>query len=265
MSLYKTGAFLRSALFLLCISTAGTVSAQVNVRVATEPWDQIVYLDDAGKPKGAIADFVRKMNGVQSKFHFELNVYPRLRLDTVFMDKEADVYPLRTTVWTNPALGLLPTKTILSSGDVYFAKRNNRFGGAKVFDNLAKKNIAGVRGYHYQIFNNNSDENYIKNNFNAYLVATNKAVVQFVMAGRADVGVVPEVILAKYLADPEMRRQIIVSDKFDSRVELSNLVRRDGPISVKEMDAIIDLLSASGALAELRASLSGRQDAVVKK
>ena len=252
-------------MFLLCISTAGIALAQIKVRVATEPWDQIVYLDDTGEPKGAIADFIRKMNDVQSKFHFELNVYPRLRLDTVFMEKEADVYPLRTTAWTNPALGLLPTKTILFSGDVYFSKRHNRFGGTKVFDNLTKKSIVGVRGYHYRIFNNNSDENYIKNNFNAYLVATNKAVVQFVMAGRADVGIVPEVIIAKYLADPKIQGEIIVSEKFDSRVDLSNLVRRDGPISVKEMDAIIDLLSKSGAVTEVRSSLIGRQDASVKK
>lgn len=195
------------------------------------------------------------MNAVQDRFYFELMIYPRLRLDQIFIDKEADVYPLRTVSWTDPKLGLLPTKTILSSGDIYFARKANRYGGRKVFDDLRARSIAGVKGYHYKIFNNNSDETYIKRHFDAALLSSNELVVKFVLAGRADVGIAPELIMAKYLENPETRDQLIIGD-FDSRVELSNLVRKDGPISVAEMNAVVDLLIKSGDVQALKATLS---------
>jgi len=229
-----------------------SAATRVTVVVASESWDQVLYLSDKNKPEGVLADFVRRMDEVQDKFHFELRIFPRLRLDQIFIDKAADVYPLRTTEWTKPELGLLPTKTIVNSGDVYVAKRSNRFGESKVFADLKSRNIVGVRGYHYRLFNDNADEAYIKANFKAYLVASNEAVVKFILAERADVGIVPEVIMAQYLKDPAMRAQLIVAEDYDSRVELSNLVRKDGPISVAEMNAIIDALTKAGDVAKLR-------------
>jgi ABC-type amino acid transport substrate-binding protein len=240
---------------LLCLA-ANPAQAQTRVAVATESWAQLMYLDSKNVPQGVIADFVNRMNEVQDKFRFELTIYPRLRLDQVFMDKQADVYPLRTVAWTRPELGLLQTRTILTSGDVYVARRTNRFGGRKVFDDLKKRKIAGVRGYHYQLFNNNPDETYVKKHFAAYLFSSNEAVVHFVLADRADIGIVPEVIVAAYLEDPTMRDKLIIGERYDSRFELSNLVRKDGPVSVDEMNAIIDLMVKSGDVDKLKAKLS---------
>jgi ABC-type amino acid transport substrate-binding protein len=242
---------------LLCL-LALPAMAQIKVRVATETWGTLMYLNQQNKPSGVIADFVERMNQVQTKYRFELAIFPRLRLDQIFIDNEADVYPLRTVAWTRPELGLLATKTVFASGDVYFAHSVNRFGGRKVFADLKKRRVAGVRGYHYQLFKNNPDEAWIKKNYNAYLVATNEAVVNFVLADRADIGIVPEVIMAQYLADPAMRPQLLVGD-YDSRVELSNLVRKDGPISVDDMNEIVDLLVKSGDVATLKARLSVQQ------
>lgn len=253
LNLNKT--LLKAFLLLLCMA-APAAQAQTKVRVATESWAPLMYLDDKNVPSGAMADFVNRMNAVQDKFRFELAIYPRLRLDRVFIDKEADMYPLRTVAWTRPELELLPTRTILTSGDVYVAHSKNRFGGHKVFTDIKRKRIAGVRGYHYQIFDNNPDEAYVKRNFNAYLVGTNEAVVKFVLADRADVGIIPEVIVAAYLRNPKMRGKLIVADQYDSRFELSNLVRKDGPISVDDMNAVVELLVKSGDVDRLKAKLS---------
>lgn len=248
---------LKSSLLALCMAlAAGAAHARIKVIVATDSWAQLMYLDSKKVPSGDLADFVNRMNEVQDKFRFELAIYPRVRLDRVFLDKQADVYPLRTILWTKPEQGLLATKTIFTSGDIYFARRDNRFGGHKVFDNLKEKTVAGVRGYHYQLFNNNPDEVYIKENFKVYLFGSNEGAIRFVLADRADVGIVPEVIMAKYLKDPKVRQQVIVADYYDSQVELSNLVRKDGPISVEQMNAIIDLLIASGDVKKLKAKLS---------
>jgi hypothetical protein len=111
--------------------------------------------------------------------------------------------------------------------------------------------IAGVRGYHYALFGNNPSEPYIRKHFNAYLLHSNEAVVQFVLADRADIGIIPEMILARYLADPAIGGKLIVGG-YDSRVQLSNLVRKDGPISVAEMNAIVDLLAKSGDVERIR-------------
>jgi ABC-type amino acid transport substrate-binding protein len=225
------------------------------VIVATETWGHLMYVDAHGKPAGLIADFIQRMNEVQAKFHFELAIYPRLRLDQIFADKKADVYPLRTLDWVSPKMNLRASKTIVDSGDMYFARKNNRVGGAKIFDQLKTRFLAGVRGYHYVLFGNNPDETYIKKHFKVELLSSNEAVVQFVLADRADVGIVPEMILAKYLQDPATREQILLGP-YDSNVALSHLVRRGGPISVAQMDAIIELLVKSGDVAKLRESLS---------
>lgn len=246
-------------LFALCCAGAAAAAPEAprtKVVVVTDSWAQLMYLNDKNVPSGVLADFVRRMNEVQDKFQFELNIYPRLRIDEAFEKKEADVYPLRTMAWTRPSYGLLPTRTIFSSGDIYFARRDNRYGGHKVFDNLKAKSVAGVRGYHYQLFNNNSDETYIKKHYRATLLGSNEAVVSFVMAGRADVGIVPEVIMADIMQDPKMRAQLLIGSAYDSRVELSNLVRKDGPISVDDMNAIIALLVKSGDVDKLKATLS---------
>lgn len=248
----------------LCL-LIGSAGAQTRIVVASETWDQLLYLDAGNEPRGIFADFIGRMNQVQDKFRFELNIYPRVRLDQVFLDKQADVYPLRTTVWTAPALNLQATRTILATGDVYVARRDNPYGGRKVFADLKNRQIAGVRGYHYELFGNNADENFIRKHFHADLVPNNEAVMKMVLAGRADLGIVPEVIVAKYLDDPRLRELLIVHDQFDSHVELSNLVRKDGPISVAEMDAIVDLLAKSGDVARLKARLSIQPAASLKK
>lgn len=248
----------------LCLLT-GTAHAQTRIVVASETWDRLLYLDAKNEPRGIFAEFIARMNQVQDKFRFELNIYPRVRLDQVFLNKEADVYPLRTTVWTAPALNLLPTRTILATGDVYVARRDNAYGGHKVFSDMKTRQIAGVRGYHYELFGNNPDENHIRTHYHADLVPSNEAVMKMVLAGRADLGIVPEVIVAKYLDDPRLREQLIVHEQFDSHVELSNLVRKDGPISVAEMDAIVELLIKSGDVARLRARLSILPGASLKK
>lgn len=244
------------ALALCMALCAPAAQARIKVVVATDSWAQLMYLDSRNVPSGDLADFIDRMNQVQTRFQFELAIYPRLRVDRVFIDKEADVYPLRTTLWTRPELGLLPTRTIFTSGDIYFARRNNRFGGHKVFDDLAARTVAGVRGYHYQLFGNNADENFIRKHYNAYLFSSNEGVIRFVLADRADVGIVPEVIMAKYLKDPKVRQQLIVAERYDSQVALSHLVRKDGPISVEEMNIIIDLLIKTGDVKKLKDRLS---------
>ncbi len=259
----RTSAILAAAC-LSCLAPAQPALAQVKVVVASETWGRVLYLDDNNEPQGAMVDFVGRMNRVQNKFRFEVRIFPRLRLDSVFIDKQADVYPLRTTLWTKPALGLLATRTILSSGDVYIARRDNRYGGA-VFSAIKSRRVVGVRGYHYGLFNNNTDEAYIRQHFDAYLLPSNDSVIQYVLADRADVGIVPELIMADILRDPAMRAALIVGAEFDSRVELSNLVRKDGPIKVAEMDHIIELLARSGEVGKLRERLGvGRLQAPAK-
>jgi hypothetical protein len=233
------------------LAAPAATKAPIRVIVATEPWDRLVYADAGGVPRGDIVDFVRRMNQVQHEFRFDLVLYPRLRLNQVFADGEADVYPFRTVAWTEPELGLLPTRTIVSSGDVYFALRANHFGGRAVFADPTRRLIAGVRGYHYGLFDNNPSEAYIRQRFHATLLNSNEAVVRFVLADRADIGIVPEMILARYLDDPATRGKLLVGG-YDSQVELSNLVRKGGPISVAQMDAIIGLLEKSGDIERLR-------------
>jgi ABC-type amino acid transport substrate-binding protein len=237
-------------------SAAGeAANPRTKVVVAAETWARLIYLDNHQQPQGPIVDFVKRMNEAQDRYDFQFLVLPRLRVNRYFIEKKADVYPLRTLLWTEPELNLQATRTIVTSGDVYIARRNNPYGGKKIFEDVKDRSIAGVRGYHYHLFSNNPDEDYIHQYFKASLLNSNETVVDFVLAGHAEIGIVPEFIVAEYFRDPKMRQQLIISDQFDSRVEFSNLVRKDGPISVEQMNSIIDLMVRSGDVEKLRATL----------
>ncbi len=238
------------------LARANEAAAQaITVQMVSEPWAHLLYSGRDGRAEGPMADFIARMNAVQPRFRFELSLVPRLRVDLLLAQGQAHVYPFRTLAWTDPKLGLLASRTLLQTGDLYIARRDNALGGARVFDDLARRSLAGVRGYHYGLFGNNADPAYIHRHFKAQLLASNEAVLAFVQLGRAEVGIVPELIVAKALRDPVLREQLIVAKQFDSRVELSHLLRPDGPISVAEMNAVVDPLIAAGALAPLRAEL----------
>lgn len=115
----KAALLLAMLLLLVFPAPAAPAPAKAPIRVivATEPWDRLVYADADNVPRGDIVDFVRRMNQVQSTFHFDQVLYPRLRWNKIFADKQADVYPFRTVIWTEPELGLLPTRT---RGGVFF-------------------------------------------------------------------------------------------------------------------------------------------------
>jgi|GEM_PF-3485940 len=244
---------------MLCVTLpiAAAATPPVDVVVASESWGKLMYADAHGVAKGPVADFINQMNVVQNKFAFHCIIIPKLRLNLYFRDKKADVYPLRTILWA-PDLNLLPTKSVVTSTAVYFARKDNPYNGSQVFDNLKERTIAGNRGYHYQIFNNNPDETYIATlGYKAHFLDSNEAVIDFVLAGRADVGILAESVLAQYFKDPAIRDKLMVDpSKRDSQVQLSNLVRKDGPISVDEMNTIIDLMIKSGDVAKLRDELS---------
>jgi ABC-type amino acid transport substrate-binding protein len=229
------------------------VWARIPVVVESEPSGHLLYLGVDSEPKGAIAEFVRKMNEVQDKYEFKLNVVPRLRLNLHFQEGKADVYPLKAPLWVDPALKLQPSRPILISGTVYIARADNAFGGHKVFDDLRRRRLAVVRGYHYQLFDNNPGEAFILRHFSAALLSSNDAVVRFVLAGRADVGIVPEAVMAQFFQEDGMRHDLIVGERFDSQIPVSNLVRQGAPITVEAMSDIVELLEKSGEVGRLKA------------
>ena len=232
-----------------CASAAGR---RIPVRVISEPWETLIEADAAQRPIGAIAEFVLRMNAVQSRFDFRLQIVPRLRVNRMFIEGEADLYPLRTLDWVEPELKLLASRPLVQTGDVYIARRDNAVGGARIFEQLATRSLVGVRGYHYGLFGNNSDERFIRKHYRAELLPTNAAVVRFVELGRAEVGIVPEAMVAKILQDPQRRANLIVADRYDSRVELSHLVRQGGPIGVEMLNELLEPLFQAGDVAHLQ-------------
>jgi hypothetical protein len=238
------------------LAAAQSQGHQQRVRVVSEPWAWLIDKVGNGPVYGPIADFIGRMNTEQRDFAFELQLVPRLRVNLMFEAGEADVYPLRTLDWIEPGLKLLATRTLLETGDLYIARADNRHGGAAIFKDVRPLHIAGVRGYHYRVFDNQPSAAYIRARFNATLLLSNEAVIKFVMLGRADVGIVPEAIMVHALRNPELRRQLILSPQYDSRVALSHLVREGGPISVEAMDAIVLQLERNGDVARLREQLT---------
>jgi len=232
-------------LFFLLSSFA---SAKVVVKVRGYNFAPFVNISPDGDVSGATISILNELNKIQSKFDFKFYKTSAKRRYNHFDNKEIDLIFFEDKSWGWDKYEVEQSKRFASGGEVFIAKKEyNR--DQSYFQNLKTKKIIGVLGFHYSFAGYEANENILKRRFSMLLTSSPRSIVDLIIKGRGDVGIITESLLRRQLKEiPSLKSQILVSTKYDQRYEHKVLIGINSPISKSELNSYIDILKANGAL-----------------
>lgn len=200
--------------------------------------------------EGLTTEFLTFLNKQQSTFRFEFSKVPPNRRYWMMKNQIADLilFEMPEWGWGEYADIFDQTQVMLLGGEVFIAHseegRNQTY-----FDEIKDKSIAGVFGYHYGFAGFNNDRDWLEKNFSIFLTDDPENVITMVIKNRADVGVVTQAFLSRYLSGhPEAGKDLLISETTDQEYRLRALIGKHSPISAAQFEAILEKAKASGDL-----------------
>lgn len=184
-----------------------------------------------------------KLNQIQRKYTFKITLLPAKRRYQSFNEGKIDLMLFEDPAWgwqkTSHSFSQLP----LLDGEVYFArKENNR--DQSFFQSFNKKTVAGIMGFHYALtqFEELPNPKTLPFKFITFPNADN--LIDLVLKGRADVGIVAKSYLNDYLKrNPLAGQQIIISEKYDHTYKLGFILRPGSPITLEELKRYMKIVT----------------------
>lgn len=215
---------------LLCfvaLVVCGGVRAQTVVRVGG--YDFAPYVEAAAdSPSGVAIDMIALLNRRQSQIRFEF-------VPTTAMGRYADFSARRfdAVLFEDPAWGWSGRDLPVEASDVFgedaeiFIAQTGPERGEPWFASLRGLRIAGVRGYHYAFADYIADEEELNRRFSVALYNDSAAVMEAVVRGWTDVGLVARSYARRHIAErPELKARLLLSQRADQIYRHRILARR---------------------------------------
>ncbi|MCP4106553.1 MAG: transporter substrate-binding domain-containing protein [Desulfobacteraceae bacterium] len=197
---------------------------------------------------GMTIDLIDEMNSFQKKYKFQFVSTSRF---LNFDERKFDLIMFEDKAWGWEGRDIAASKVFLKGGEVYITKAEFS-KDQSYFDNFKNKSVAAILGYHYGFANFNSDEKFLKDNFNIQLSSAHEGNIRKVLMGRADISVVTLSYLNRlFKLNPDIRKALLVSEKFDQRYNHTILLRKNSKIDVKEVEALLTKMKEAGVLSRI--------------
>ncbi len=244
---------IRALALITALMLGGTCWAREVVNVGGYQFEPYVEFGDDGKPSGLAVDLIAEMNRHQDRYEFRfVPTSPRRRYKD-FEDHKFDLVLFENPDWEWRQKGL-PVETsqvILKGGDLYIALampgRTQSY-----FDDFTGRRVVGILGYHFGFAGFSSDPEVLTRKFNMTLVNDNAGCIGMILKGRADLAMVTDHYLFRYLKrHPDAAAKLLISERYDQKYDLSVLMRRGGPVGVAEMNQLLTEMEADGTLGRL--------------
>lgn len=245
-----------AALFALLVTLiAGPLAASAaeDVTVGGYIFPPYVETDKDGEPSGLALELIDRLNAAQDRYRFAFFLtsatwrygdFRNGRFDVIFFENPS-------SGWLSRDIRFAATQVFLRDREVYIALNKDGRGQA-FFDNLAKKRIGAVQGYHYGFTNFRNDPTFLRERFKLTLVDTPARSINLVLAGRTQISVVTRSYLNRFMAqNPGHADTLLVADRPDKTYNHRALVRPDGPIGEAELETLLAELAARGDLADI--------------
>jgi ABC-type amino acid transport substrate-binding protein len=245
---HRTAAILvLAALAALAVSPA---RAQQLVRLGAYQFPPYA-VDTADGMGGMVEDLAAAMNEAQGDYVFK--VVPTTATQR-YADLQAgryDAIAFEDLAWGWKDEPVQASDVFMEGREVYVAlKAPGR--DQSFFDDLASKTIAVVYGYHYGFAGFNADPGWLARHFRVEESLMPSTSLVHLLQHQADVAVVPDLLLGEFVKRyPQYKDAFLVGDKPDQVYHHTILVRRDGPLPVATVDAILAGLKQSGAIDRL--------------
>jgi hypothetical protein len=105
---------------------------------------------------------------------------------------------------------------------------------------------------HYSFAGQNSNAVYLKEHFNIQLQPTTSQVLQDVLSEKAEIGVINSISLEQaFNQDPSLKKKIMIAKKIDQDFVLSILARKDSPMTIEQVNIMLDRLDKAGIMNKL--------------
>lgn len=214
---------------------------------------------------GLTPDLIALLNSVQTDFRFSLKITSPNRRYYQFQSEKADLilFEMPEWGWIESGLTFDSTPVLLKGGEKYITKRKP--GRAEAFfDNIPAKTISAYIGYHYGFADFNANPDWLERRFRIMLHNSHSRIIDLVLKDKVEVGVVTQSFLRKYLyRKPQLRSQLLISERFDQIYKLRALVRKNAPITAARFHTLITDLKRSGQLRALMIA-NGLEDHLVE-
>ncbi len=201
---------------------------------------------------GLTIEFIQALNGFQDDYRFIFIPTAPVRRYADFDNNFFDLMMFEDIAWGwGGRDDVVSSSVFLEGGEVYIT-RTHPTKNQSYFDDISSKSISGILGYHYGFAGFSGDEKYLKENFNIELSSSHEGNIRKVLAGRSEISVVTLSYLNIYLKEnPDKRPQLLISEKFDQRYHHTILGRKNGKISVSEINRLLTQMEERGVLDRL--------------
>ncbi len=210
------------------------------------------YVQEAsGKFTGLTLDLIEMMNAFQSKYRFEFVPTSSMRRYQDFADGMYDAILFESVDWGWKDVPVDVSRVYAEDCEVFIARTLPNRTQA-YFNDLKGKSLRVYLGYHYPFAGYNADPAYLLKAFNARTTISHEANIHSVIAGRANIAVVTQSYLRKYLRDhPAQIPLLLVSDRIAQTYHHTVLVRKHIEPSVDEINTLLDQMDQAGYISIL--------------
>jgi ABC-type amino acid transport substrate-binding protein len=245
---------MKKCLLLLCallpLSLFADEIVKKKVIVGGYVWPPFVELQGRNY-QGMTLDLIDAANAIQGDFVFEFVLTNADDRHKDFFNKKFDMIFFEDIDWDWLAYPVNASTPLAKGTELYIALekpgRSQYF-----FQELNKKSLSAVAGLHYSFAGQNSDAAYLKQHFNIQLHNTTAEVLQDVLDGKTEIGVINSIALEEaFNQDPGLKRKIMIGKKIDQDFVLSILARKDGPMSIEQVNIMLDRLQKAGIIDKL--------------
>ena len=207
------------------------------------------YVDETGG--GVTRDLLDLFNAAQSELRFEMvRTAPQRRYDDLEQGR-FDMIAFECRNWGWEGRAVEASRPFLRDAEVFIARAAPGID-QRYFDDLSGKSILGRLGFHYAFAGFEADPKILEQRFRTRVTVTHEGNVRSVVAGRADLAIVTRSFLTRFLQrEPELARQLVVSERSDQIYEHTILTRQGGTVATAWLDSLLDRLAADGRLESL--------------
>ena len=243
------------AILWLCVVTQFSHAQADIVNVGGYVFPPFVEQGLNGNLTGVSFDLIAAFNQYQSKYKFTFIFTSPKRRYLSFQRNEFDMIMFESKAWGWQKLSVIASDVFLTGGEVYISKVHpNR--DQSYFDSFTNKHMVGILGYHYGFANFISNEEALRKKFQISLTADHNGSIDMIRSDRGDIAVITKSFLfRKFKQVSTMRKELLVSEKFDQEYLHTILVRKSTHSSVHpsivEINDILEGLKKNGMLLKI--------------
>ena len=207
-----------------------------------------------GQATGLLADTLKHLDEANPQVRFKvIHTSPKRR----YLDFNAGLYDV--IFFESPAWGWDEyehdaSMPILTDEEIYLALRKPG-RDLSFFDDLTKRRIVAMSGYHYGFADFEIDAEELNKRFNIEFSDSHRRNINLIKADRpsvTEVAIVSRSYLQQHLErNPEDWDTFLVADEPDQVYRLAIITRTDGPVNASDMIRLFDPLMRSGTYRRL--------------